>query len=64
MLLVFFGWKALKLVVGLILSTSLLEMLFSSVLKDAYRSISQLIYRTTEAIEGKGVLNLGEAALN
>ena len=39
--------------VRLIFGVPLLEMLFGPGVNDAYRSISQFIHRTTQAIEGK-----------
>ena len=52
-LLVFVVVTPLNWIVGLISGTPLLEMLFGPGVNDAYRSISQFIYRATQVIKGK-----------
>ena len=52
-LLVFVVATPLNRIVGLISGTPLLEMLFGPGVNDAYRSISQFIYRATQVIAGK-----------
>ena len=52
-LLVFVVVTPLNWIVGLIFGTPLLEMLFGTGVNEAYRSISQFIYRATHVIEGK-----------
>ena len=52
-LLVFVVVTPLNWIVGLIFGVPLLEMLFGPGVNEAYRSISQFIYRATQVIEGK-----------